>query len=147
MSDRQPIYTIRGIVRKGNQLGRTLGYPTANIALHQDIPEGVYISLVDIRRVSFALQKRYRAEAVEYRDGLWLPSLTFIGAAETFGGTKKKVEAHILDFNGNLYDQWLSVHLLQYLRGSKKFATVEQLLEAMHTDEAQARAFFTNNTL
>ena len=135
-------HQIRGIVRKGNQLGRTLGYPTANIVLHQDIPEGVYISLVNINRVSAVLQKRYQSQAVDYRNGLWLPSITFIGAAETFGGTTKKVEAHLLDFSGNLYNQWLTVHLLKYLRGSKKFATVEQLLEAMHKDEQQTRVFF-----
>jgi riboflavin kinase/FMN adenylyltransferase len=138
----EPTYMIRGIVRKGNQLGRTLGYPTANIILHQDIPDGVYSSLVNISRCSNILQKKYQAQTIPYKNGLWLPSVTFIGAAETFGGTKKKVEAHLLDFNGHLYDKWLTVHLFQYLRGSRKFASVEQLLDAMHKDEKQTRLFF-----
>lgn len=145
MSVLQPTHTIRGIVRKGNQLGRTLGYPTANLVLHQDIADGVYVSLVNIDHVSAALQKKYRSQAVVYKNGLWLPSVTFIGAAETFGGTKKKVEAHVFDFSGNLYGKWLTVHLFSSLRGSKKFATVDELLDAMHTDEARAREFFTTH--
>ncbi len=136
------LHRVRGIVRRGNQLGRTLGYPTANMILHQDIRDGVYVSLTSIDRCPAALQKKYRSQMVEWNGKMWLRSLTFIGAAETFGGTKRKIETFILDFNGNLYTHWLTVSLLSYVRGSKKFKTVDDLLVAMNNDTTTARAYF-----
>lgn len=117
-------HSVRGIVRRGNQLGRTLGYPTANQILHRDIADGVYVSTVFVR-------------------GQWKPSMTFIGAAETFGGTKRKIETFIFDFRSVIYGEWITVRLHARVRGSKKFTSAEALIEAMHADEAAARKYFS----
>ncbi|PIW37094.1 MAG: hypothetical protein COW24_01935 [Candidatus Kerfeldbacteria bacterium CG15_BIG_FIL_POST_REV_8_21_14_020_45_12] len=114
---------LRGKVRRGQQLGRKLGYPTANIRLHQkDIDEGVYISETRVEQS-------------------WLPSITFVGAAKTFALKQPLVETHILDKKMNLYDKWISVRLIKYLRGNRKFKTPVDLTAAMKTDEQKARKF------
>lgn len=116
------IALIRGIVRHGDKRGRELGYPTANLDLHQDIPTGIYCSRTKVK-------------------GVWMPSMTYVGQAETFGQHKKRVETHILDFQGDLYDQWISVEFLHYLHESEKFVSVEALIESMQRDEKATRTF------
>lgn len=114
---------ITGIVLRGRQLGRTLGYPTANQKLHeqqQDIADGVYVSRTAI-------------------EGEWHGSLTFIGAPETFEDSARKVETFIFDFDRDIYDMTIEVDLLDFQRPSVKFNSAEELIDAMHADEAQAR--------
>jgi riboflavin kinase/FMN adenylyltransferase len=122
---KQHLFQIRGKVRHGDKRGRQLGFPTANTTLHQkDIPDGVYISMV----------KSVNTD--------WLPALTFIGAAKTFAGTDRKSESYVIDYSGDLYDQWLTIRLLQFIRGNKKFRSIEALQAAMHTDLQTARRYF-----
>lgn len=115
---------IWGKVRTHNQRGRKLGYPTANINLHVDIPEGIYIS-------------KTRVNGKEHR------SITFIGTVKTFNEKKFHAETYILDFNKNIYSQWISVEILKKLRGNKKFKSAKELVEQMRVDEKEARQFFT----
>jgi len=115
--------TVRGIVRHGDKRGAALGYPTANVRLHQNVHDGVYVSLVSVR-------------------GKWHPSVTFIGAAKTFNKTQRILETHIFDFTSQIYGEWVSVRLLRRLRGNKKFHSVQQLLRAMRDDERRARKYF-----
>ena len=112
-----------GKVRKYNQRGRTLGFPTANVNLTKDIDEGVYISKTKTGLKSF-------------------PSLTFIGKSETFNDTKFHSETYILDFNKNIYNKWISVILLKKIRGNKKFNSASELIVEMKKDEAVAREYF-----
>jgi riboflavin kinase/FMN adenylyltransferase len=115
--------TLRGIVRHGDKRGKKLGYPTANVWMHQDTRDGVYVSLIRVRDV-------------------WYPSMTFIGAAKTFGKKQRLLETHIFDFDMQIYGEWVSVQLHKYVRGNKKFDSVTELLRAMKKDEQQARAYF-----
>ncbi|MBI2411025.1 MAG: riboflavin kinase [Candidatus Kerfeldbacteria bacterium] len=115
---------IRGIVRHGDGRGKPLGFPTANMRLHQPIPEGIYCAYATIDK------RRYSA-------------ITFIGAAKTFHKTKRQAETYILDFDKNIYGKWLRVMLLKKLRGNKKFHSVQALIRAMRLDEKQARIFFS----
>lgn len=117
------LYTLWGKARKGKRRGKRLGFPTANIALHQQIPEGVYISQTKVKDV-------------------WHPSLTFIGAAKTFGEKKIQAETYILDFNELLYYQRITIKLLKKLRDNKKFNTARSLIKQMNNDEQQARKYF-----
>lgn len=112
-----------GKVRKDKQRGKVLGFPTANINLTKNIPEGIYISKTKIK------QKQY-------------PSLTFIGTVRTFNEKRFLSETHILDFKQNIYDKWISVELIKKIRDNKKFKSAEKLMKQMEKDEKKAREYF-----
>ena len=118
-------YTVRGIVRHGDRRGKKLGYPTANVWIHQDIRDGVYTSMIRVR-------------------GIWHPSVTFIGAAKTFNKKQRLLESHIFDFQKTIYGEWVSVRLFTHIRGNKKFDSVEDLLQAMRSDCRAARSYFVS---
>lgn len=113
---------IWGKVRIHNQRGKTLGFPTANINLHLDIPEGIYIS-------------KTRVNGKEYK------SITFIGEAKTFNEKRFHAETYILDFNKNIYGKWISVRLLKKIRGNKKFNSAKELIDQMKKDEVLTRQY------
>ena len=117
------MYTVQGNIRRGKQRGKDLGFPTANIPLAQNIPEGVYLSKVTIDNKDY-------------------PALTFIGKAETFGESEYQAESYILDFDQIIYDQQISVKLFKKIRDSKKFDSQEELIEQMKEDEKEARKYF-----
>src|SRR3989344_5089154 len=71
------------------------------------------------------------------------PSLAFFVAARTFGEEEKQLEVHILDFQGQLYGETLTVTLLEKMRGNIHFATEEELVAQMRQDEQEARSFFS----
>jgi len=114
---------FKGKVIKGNQRGKAMGFPTANIDLSEAIPEGIYISKVNLEKD-------------------WYPALIFVGAAKTFDEEKIQAETYILDFNSNLYNQWISVELIKKIRGNRKFRSEEELVRQMKKDELVARSFF-----
>lgn len=105
-----------GKVRRHNQRGKRLGFPTANVNLSKHIPEGIYISKTRIKNCLY-------------------PSLTFIGQASI-------AETYILDFSKNVYGKWISVSLLKNIRGNKKFNAVKELVKQMKKDEQVAREYF-----
>lgn len=116
-------YSIRGRVIHGDELGRTLGYPTANIALD-----------------------RYRAPltgifAVVAWDasGRRLPGVASIGRRPTVGGTRPLLEVHVFDFDGDLYGAHLRVELLARLRPEERFDSLGAMTERMHEDAQRAR--------
>jgi len=116
-------WQIRGEVIKGNQLGRTLGYPTANLELGGYLHPafGVYSAKVTID------QKLYTA-AVS------------IGVRPTIGISGPLLEAYVLDFAGDLYGKILVVDLLDFLRPELKFGDLKALTDQIAKDVAQIRA-------
>lgn len=118
------MYKFWGKVRKHNQRGRKLGFPTANLNLRKKIPEGIYIAKTKIGKSIY-------------------PSLVFIGTAKTFAEIKFHAEIYVLDFNKNIYDKWISVKLLKKIRKNEKFNSVKDLIRQMKKDEKLARKFFT----
>lgn len=112
-----------GKVRTHNKRGKNLGFPTANINLRKNIPEGIYIS-------------NTRVSGVEYK------SLTFIGIAKTFNEKKFHAETYILDFSKNIYGKWISVNLIKRIRANKKFDSVNELIAEMKRDEKETRRYF-----
>lgn len=118
------MYKFWGKVRKHNQRGIKLGFPTANVNLSKAIPEGVYISKTRV-------------------DGVKHNSLTFIGRVKTFNETKFQAETYILDFNKNIYGKWITVSLLKKIRGNKKFNSAKELIAQMKEDEKIARQHFS----
>lgn len=114
---------LKGKIKKGENRGKNLGFPTANINIHQKIDEGIYISKAKIK-------------------GKIYPSLTFIGKALTFNEDKLQAETYILDFNQNIYNNWINITLLEKIRGNKKFDRVEDLIKEMKNDQKIARDYF-----
>lgn len=120
------MYKFWGKVRKHNQRGRKLGFPTANISLHKKIPEGIYISKAKVGRLVYG-------------------SVTFIGSAKTFNETRFHAETYILDFNQNIYGKWISIELIKKIRANKKFDSAEELIKQMEQDEQETRKYFQLN--
>lgn len=117
---------FKGKVIKGKKRGKALGFPTANIVIGGDAEEGIYISRIYLKKIDY-------------------PSLTFIGAAITFGDKKVQAESYILDFNEDIYGKEVEVELLKKIRNNQKFATVEELIKAMEEDERLTREYFNSH--
>jgi riboflavin kinase / FMN adenylyltransferase len=117
-------FGLRGLVVEGDKRGRTIGFPTANMAIdpaHVLPADGVYACRV-------------------YLNGAGLPAVTNIGVRPTFDGLRRTVEAHLLDWSGDLYGRSIRVEFLQRLRGEQKFSGIETLRAQITRDVAAARA-------
>lgn len=115
-------HTVSGRVVHGYHRGRGLGFPTANLALARVVlpPDGVY--------------------AVRARVGtVWQPGVANLGFAPTFEEARRSLEVHLLDFDQPLYGRRLDVAFEARLRGEKKFANVQALVEQIRADVGQAR--------
>ena len=118
-------FSLRGPVVRGFERGRTIGFPTANIAVSADrvLPAlGVYVTLA------------YLGEAC-------YPAVTNIGTRPTFDDGRPSIETHVLDFEGDLYGRELKIELLHRLRGEARFDGVEALVAQIRRDAAEARQF------
>ena len=112
---------IEGTVIRGQQLGRKLGFPTANIdAEGLSVENGVYASTVEFDG------RRYRA-------------MSNVGIRPSVDGRQRLLETYIFDFEGDLYDRTLSVELLQKIRDERKFSSVAELKERLHIDADHIR--------
>jgi len=127
-------YIFWGKVKKGKGRGKNLGFPTANIFLHKNIPEGIYSAIVAIKGLS---QKKMVKPVA-----LWYEGAAFIGSAQTFGEKDYKAEVFIFDFSENIYGKWITIKLLQKIRDNKKFASEKLLLEKMSNDIKQIKSYF-----
>lgn len=117
-------YELNGLVIKGEQIGRSIGFPTANIHVPNDyklIPkDGVYAIHVTVNG------KIYKA-------------MLNIGNRPTVNGSKKTVEAHLFDFDGNLYDLQVTLHLSHFLRDEIKFENLDALKKQLSLDQKIAK--------
>ncbi|MDI5897918.1 bifunctional riboflavin kinase/FAD synthetase [Flavobacterium yafengii] len=119
-------YFLTGIIIKGKQLGRTIGFPTANLKIEENyklIPQnGVYIvkSIIDEQTI-FGMMN--------------------IGFNPTVDGQKQSIEIHYFDFNADLYNQKISVSILQRIRSEQKFESVGLLKEQLEKDKKTALAY------
>ncbi|MGE0489291.1 MAG: bifunctional riboflavin kinase/FAD synthetase [Vulcanimicrobiota bacterium] len=117
-------YFLTSTVERGDQRGRQLGFPTANLPLPEEkvIPQrGVYAVTVTHRQAQFG-------------------GVANLGIRPTFDGTRPLLEVHLLDFDGDLYDQDLTVDFVKRLRPEQKFPGIEALVAQIQTDVNQARA-------
>ncbi|MCU0712722.1 MAG: bifunctional riboflavin kinase/FAD synthetase [Pirellula sp.] len=131
-------YRISGIVSSGAQRGRTIGFPTANL---EKIPVQVPAVGVYAARV-VGLEKANKddssTESQNVRDHIiGRPVALHIGPNPTFGEDARKVEAHVLDFSGDLYDHILELELLQHIRTVTKFESLDALIKQLNQDVAQ----------
>lgn len=122
-------YSLEGTVVAGEQRGRTIGVPTANLAVwsEQIIPaNGVY-----------ATWARVGAESI--------PAATNIGQRPTFAGADVTIEAHLLDFDRDIYGEKLALRFEKRLRPERKFKDREQLVSQIHADIAATRRSLLRN--
>ena len=116
-------YAIAGVVQRGDARGRELGYPTANL------------SLGDYQRPKYGIY----AVRVAMDDGSERPGVASLGVRPTFDPPAELLEAHLFDFDGDLYGRVIEVALHAYIREEKKFGDVADLVAHMREDEAAAR--------
>lgn len=116
-------YTISGRVLRGRGMGRELGYPTAN---------------VKIRALPCPLQGIFAVRARVAGD-LWRPAVASLGWRPMFGGEDMLLEVHFFDFEADLYGVRLETEFVAKLRDESHFATIEDMVRQMKSDEAQAR--------
>lgn len=119
-------YSMSGKVAHGDQRGRMIGFPTANIFLHRAaVPiHGVYCVRV------YGL------------DGSPINGVANVGNRPTVGGTKSLLEVHLFDFDRDIYGKHINVECVKKLRDEAKFDSFDQLKEQIMIDAEQARAFF-----
>jgi len=113
-------FEVAGVVVEGDRRGKLLGFPTANLDLADDQllpPRGIYVG-----------------EALGHRAAI------SIGVNPHYGGTTLRVEAHLLDFDGDLYGQELVVELWERLRDERAFGSEAELVAAIAADVEAARA-------
>ena len=135
-------YTLTGSVVKGQQLGRTIDFPTANLQLPTEkfLPrQGVYAVQVFIEEDK-GTRGQGEFSSILSPSSLHLQGVMNIGSRPTVNGTYPSVEVHLLDWSGDLYGKTLTVQLQRFLRPEEKFASLEALKAQIQVDCAIARS-------
>jgi riboflavin kinase/FMN adenylyltransferase len=118
-------YELTGIVVKGKQIGRSIGFPTANIQVQTDyklIPkQGVYAAEAEI-------------------EGITHQAMLNIGVRPTLDGNQQTIEAHLFDFEGDLYEKQVTIKLIHFLREEQKFENMEALKAQLYQDQSLAKS-------
>ena len=133
-------FCIGGRVVRGQQLGRSLGYPTANIRLGRRVSPIQGIFAVRVHGAAASLPGGRSGASCARDTGASLPGVASLGLRPTVGGHEPLLEAHLFDFNGDLYGRHLAVEFVRKLRDEEKFASLDDLTRQMHRDAAAARA-------
>ncbi|MBQ5708155.1 MAG: riboflavin kinase, partial [Peptococcaceae bacterium] len=123
--------TLRGEVVYGNQIGRTIGFPTANIPVpaQQMLPaNGVYAAMVEV-------------------DGVRYPGILNIGCRPTVNnGSHISIEVHLMDFDQNIYGKQIRIAICHFLRQESRFSGLDALKEQLEKDKQNALQLFAKNT-
>lgn len=127
-------YSISGRVKHGDQLGRALGFPTANI---------------ELRRMKTAIHGIFVASVTVDENGTGTaphPSVAYIGTKPTLGGTRTLLEAHVFDYAGDLYGKYIKVEFLRKLRDDKRFDSFDLLKKQIGEDVKIAKEYFIKSS-
>lgn len=123
-------FMISGEIIHGKKIGRTIGYPTANLYLKEQyklVPRnGVYVVKAKL-------------------DGIVYYGITSIGTNPTVGGTEKTIETYFLDYTGELYGKKITLEFLKYIRGERTFDSLEALRQEIISDETFARNYLKDS--
>jgi riboflavin kinase/FMN adenylyltransferase len=120
-------FAIEGVVVHGDHLGRTLGFPTANVGLgdYQRPAEGIY------------------AARTRLADGREVPGVAYVGSRPTVNGADERLEVNLFDFDEDLYGQTIETDLVAFIRGDRKFDGLEALTVQIAADCEAAKAILT----
>jgi len=117
-------WSIVGIVQKGRQIGKKIGFPTCNI---------------DIKDYILAKPGVYAVRVLRKNNYKYIKGIANLGFRPTFNQKKILLEVHLFNFSGNLYNKYLSVEFLKFIRKEKKFKNVDQLKNQIQTDLSIAK--------
>ena len=119
-------FTIRGTVKRGDQIGRTIGFPTLNLdpGLYQRPKAGIYVSRTHLP------------------DGRSLPSVSYWGTRPSLDGIEDRFETHVFDFEAEIYVEMVEIELLDFIRDDAKFDSLDALKAQIAKDCEDARAWF-----
>jgi len=117
-------WSIKGKVQKGKQLGKKIGFPTANI---------------DIKDYVLAKVGVYAVTVKTPKSKNFVKGIANLGYRPTFNGNKILLEVHLFNFTGNLYNKYLTVDFLKFIRREKKFKNVDQLRKQIKIDLLKAK--------
>ena len=117
-------WSIEGIVQKGRQVGKKIGFPTCNI---------------DIKDYILAKPGVYAVRVLRKNSSKYIKGIANLGYRPTFNQKKILLEVHLFNFSGNLYNKYLSVEFLKFIRREKKFKNVNQLRAQIKTDLSIAK--------
>ena len=117
-------WSIKGKVQKGKQLGKKIGFPTANI---------------DIKDYVLAKTGVYAVRVKTPKGKKFVKGIVNLGYRPTFNGNKILLEVHLFNFTGNLYNKYLTVDFLKFIRREKKFKNVDQLRKQIKIDLLKAK--------
>ena len=112
-------WSIEGIVQKGRQQGKKIGFPTCNI---------------DIKDYVIAMPGVYAVKVKQKNSNKSLKAIANLGYRPTFNQKKILLEVHIFNFSGNLYNKYLSIEFIKFIRKEKKFKNVNQLRKQIQSD-------------
>ena len=112
-------WSIIGKVEKGRQLGKKLGFPTCNLNINEYV---------------LAKPGVYAVKVKKKNDNLWIRGIANLGYRPTFNQNKLLLEVHLFNFSGNLYDKYLTVEFLKFIRKEKKFKNAKQLKKQIKSD-------------
>jgi riboflavin kinase/FMN adenylyltransferase len=115
-------HALWGRVGQGDRRGRTLGFPTANLVLRGGLlpRDGVYVVRARVHEATYG-------------------GVANVGLRPTFGGQRRGIEVHLLDFDGDLYRRQLCVELVARLRDEMRFPSADALVRQIGEDATQAR--------
>ncbi len=116
-------YSMSGTVIHGEKLGRTIGFPTANIRIHRTVSPLRGVFAVEVECIGYGV--------------------TNVGTRPTVDGKGFLIETHLLDFDGDLYGQHINIRWLKKLRGERKFDSLDALKAQIARDIDAARAYFS----
>lgn len=118
-------FQVAGVVQHGSQVGRQIGFPTANVAPPEQLialPDGIYVSLANI----------------EGEEGM-RRAITYIGTRPAVNTGERMIETHLLDFDGDLYGKILTTEFVEHLRPDQDFPSVDALIGQLRIDVRMAR--------
>lgn len=128
-------FQLTGKVIKGDQIGRKLGFPTANLYIEENyklIPsDGIYAVSLEIMD-----PQSLKTEPAT--------GMAYIGHRPTINAMSRNIEVNIFDFDKDIYSQIIRINFLKYLRGDQKFDSLEELKNQLKKDETAARAFLSH---
>ena len=117
-------WSIKGKVQKGKQLGKKIGFPTANI---------------DIKNYVLSCPGVYAVKVRTKKSSKYINGIANLGYRPTFNGKKILLEVHLFNFSGNLYNKYLTVEFFKFIRKEKKFKNADQLKKQINIDLLTAK--------
>ena len=144
-------FSLTGKVIRGDQIGRTLGYPTANLFIEESykiIPsDGIYaveVEIKDSRNKNQVIDNPFQPNQSEIKNqkSKIYKGMAYIGHRPTINGMSQNIEVNIFDFNDDIYHQSIQLNFLHFIRHDIKFESLEKLTEQLSRDKESTLAFF-----